>query len=693
MKCISAFILSIFIFGIGSSLADDSIPDLMLDDVVVKADRGWIKDGIINVIPTKSEKKLSNSPATLIGSMNLPFLREKEGAIVNPAGQAVAVFINGERANDIDLATFYSMNVKRVQYIEHPADPRFEGVEAAVNFIMPVYEYGGVTRANVMQKFVQTYGNGEIASKLVYRKMTYGLMLSGNYSRDKANKATGTTRYRDLYYDGEYYDEISYTDESVSRSKHNYASLSFNAKYSTDKTQITHTISLLREAKPESVTESYGAWSQDLFGASNTLSSSTSKTLSPQISGAYMFTLPRRWYLYGTWLYTYARNDASSLSQFGSTSPIVNMTKEDVNSCRLVIFPSFIPSEKLGFNLLLDGSADFYSTRYKGSADTRQHISRKNLTSQLRVTWYPTAKFSVRFEPGFDLTIRDIGAISRHDFNPNITGSLNWNPGRKFNLSGSLRYYLRSASSGETNPVMVKHSELLWSLGNPFLKDVSSWDAGTYFSYLPCNELSTSFNLHYSRINDQIYSDYSAASIEQGGLIRENLNCTPENVINASLSLSGNLLNGKLSLNLRPTIFYIFYSEPLLTRSHTHFSISGDASYTLGNVRFQAAYESPYSGISLGGLAYSWRQDYFNFSVTYGSGNLYLSARAEDIFHHKEKRINRFASPHYTTDYTAFNPGRRFSINVTYTFDYGRKVDRSIDISGPSSAKTSVASY
>ncbi|MDE6485251.1 MAG: hypothetical protein K2L14_07645 [Duncaniella sp.] len=687
----------IFIFILSSAtlhvLGDDSIPDLMLDDVVVKADRGWIENGIVNVIPTKSEKKLSNSPASLIGSMNLPYLREKDGIIVSPSGKPIAVFINGERAADIDIATFYSMNVKRIQYVENPSDPRYEGVEAAVNFIMPVYEYGGVTRANLFQKFIRTSGNGEIASKLVYRKMTYGVMVYGNYSLDRGDKDAGETRYRDLYYDGVHYDEIIHEEENLTDSKRNYTSIALNAKYSTEKTSITHTLSFLREHTPSTSSESHGVWSDNLFGSSVTTSSSSSKSLSPQISGIYFFTLPRNWYLYGSWAYSYARNDAAAMSRFGITDPVTNSTKEDVNSCRIVLYPSYIPSDKLSFNFLLDGSADFYSTRYAGSANILQHQSRKNLASQLRITWRPKDRLNFRLEPGVNITIRDIADLTLHSVNPSLTGSVNWNPSRRFNLSGSLYYLLKPATPAESNPVLVQNSQLMWSLGNPRLKDLTSWDTYVYATYMPDNMFSLSCRVGYSRTDNWIYPGYSPADPQYGGLVRENLTGKPKNHFIGSVSVSGNFLNGKLSVNLNPAIHHTNYSSPLAIRNHTTLQFSGDASYTLGDLRFQVSYDSPYSDIDLGGLQYDWRQDYFNFRITYGTGNLYISALAEDLFHRKEKRTARFSSVNYYTDYVSYTPGRRFSINITYTFDYGRKVDRSIDISGPSSAKTSVASF
>lgn len=159
---------------------DDSLRSKQLSGVEVMGEREWIENGIINCIPTKAEKRLSNSPASLIKTMHLTYLKEKDGGIVNLMGEVVPVFINGKRASQIDLETFWPKEVKRVQYLEHPADPRYEGASAVVNFIMPEYKVGGVTRVNLFQRFPNN-GYYTAASKLVRNNWTYGLMVRGNY--------------------------------------------------------------------------------------------------------------------------------------------------------------------------------------------------------------------------------------------------------------------------------------------------------------------------------------------------------------------------------------------------------------------------------------------------------------------------------------------------------------------------------
>ena len=157
----------------------DSLTAGQLQELVVTSERAWIEKGKINIIPTKTEKKLSNSPASLINSMNLPFLTEKDGRILNIAGEELTIFINGEKANAIDLSTFWPMEVKKIQYIKNSTDPAFEGYRNVINFIMSKYEIGGVTKVNLFQK-VPNNGFFDVSSKAVYKRMTYGIMVWGS---------------------------------------------------------------------------------------------------------------------------------------------------------------------------------------------------------------------------------------------------------------------------------------------------------------------------------------------------------------------------------------------------------------------------------------------------------------------------------------------------------------------------------
>ena len=122
-----------------------------LKEVVVKSERAWVEGDKIVFIPNKREKNLSNSPASLVQKMNIPTVMVDEGSdvIKSTTGKTVVVFINGKRAQDTDLATFWPKQAKRVEYMVNPKDPCYEGNEFVINFVMSEYEVGGVTRINL----------------------------------------------------------------------------------------------------------------------------------------------------------------------------------------------------------------------------------------------------------------------------------------------------------------------------------------------------------------------------------------------------------------------------------------------------------------------------------------------------------------------------------------------------------------
>lgn len=158
--------------------AEDSIPAKELNEIVVVGDRGWVENGKIIFIPSRKEKQLANSPETLIKSMHLPMLKEKDGAIISLSGETVTIFINGIKADKIDLSTFWPKDAKRVEYLESPSDPKFEGAKHVVNFIMAQYTVGGVSKLDANQN-IPGFGYYSASTKLVHKKMTYGFLATG----------------------------------------------------------------------------------------------------------------------------------------------------------------------------------------------------------------------------------------------------------------------------------------------------------------------------------------------------------------------------------------------------------------------------------------------------------------------------------------------------------------------------------
>lgn len=160
----------------------------------------WVENDHFVFVPTRGEKNRSNSVQTLISSMNLPLISvSQDNSIKDIRGENVKIFINGNEATDLDLSAFWPKDVTRVEYYTDPTDPIYKGYKGVLNFVMPVYAAGGVTKIDVSQMLSPYGGMYDVSSKLVYKRMTYGLGLDAMLSNDN-NTFEEQTSYKDVWY-------------------------------------------------------------------------------------------------------------------------------------------------------------------------------------------------------------------------------------------------------------------------------------------------------------------------------------------------------------------------------------------------------------------------------------------------------------------------------------------------------------
>lgn len=67
-----------------------------------------------------------------------------------------------------------------------------------------------------------------------------------------------------------------------------------------------------------------------------------------------------------------------------------------------------------------------------------------------------------------------------------------------------------------------------------------------------------------------------------------------------------------------------------------------------------------------------------------------MNFRIDNIFNNKQKSWKNYNSANYSYYSTRFDTGRTFIVNLTYTFGYGKKLNRNINIDGPSSTSSSI---
>lgn len=310
----------------------------VLKELVVRSKRAWVEDNKIVLIPSKQEKKLSDSPSSLIEQMRLPFIKVKDDVVSGNNGKPIQLFINGEPVTEIDRNTFVTNNVKRIEYLENPSDPTFRGASAAINFITSTYELGGVVRIRGFQA-IPNNGVYIASAKLECGKMAYGIMLESTYGRNHRAKSIQTQTYKGIYYN----DSLLLSLDNISNShlieRYDHISLTLNARYTDKNLSMTHTGGLIWNKSPGDINYNHENWEPQIFTYQQSTSYEKYHNFHPQISGNYKLKLSDRIYFMGAWSYIFNDNQTNSQFKRDQTQSIDNKAKEQSHSLQLLLAP------------------------------------------------------------------------------------------------------------------------------------------------------------------------------------------------------------------------------------------------------------------------------------------------------------------------------------------------------------------
>ena len=141
MKQILVFLLLLLLmFVCRAEYADTTARELK--EVVVDAKLQRTSAEVSTYIPTAKMKAASLSATDLLNRMGIPQLRftpGDEAAVQTASGQAVDIYIDYQPAATEDITGMRMADVKKVEYYDYPADPRFHGKAHVVNFIIRIW--------------------------------------------------------------------------------------------------------------------------------------------------------------------------------------------------------------------------------------------------------------------------------------------------------------------------------------------------------------------------------------------------------------------------------------------------------------------------------------------------------------------------------------------------------------------------
>lgn len=675
----------------------DTLSSVTLSEVVVKGrTQRLIKNGV-EYMPDKKTRRNSTDAANLLLKMQIPQLNVNPFTekVLTSAGQEVSFFVDYHEANSEELQGLRPEDVMRVEVLDYPEDPRFEGAAHVVNFVMYQYEWGGYTKLSYHGHYLTDNDfSGFAYSKFAYKKMSFDAYLHYDYNFLDRCPSASAEIFRDVNFNGRHYAEIRRLQESG----HDYAnrlnsqSASFRAAYQTDKTYIQHYVAFSRDANPKYNSTSMVSFSIPGLQDTKALDKGDNQSLSPYISGYYQFTLPKGNMLSTSWSMVYGATKRHSSYTLEGFEPIINDNREKTYSPQLQLFYSKDLPGNAMFRTMLMTYAHFYHTDYTGSYNNRQNITddESMLFLEYMKNWknglYLYSRVGASHVYG-----RINGSTIRSEWNPRLGFQLQYRINEKHTATVDGWWGNSHVDPATSNTAIIRSSELMWHQGNPDLRNTLFASANAGYMFIPSNNFSLSASFAYEGNPHKLaYEFYTLDGLD--GLVRRSVNSGSCNSYKLRVSASLRLLDNSLSFNC-----YASAGRTVLTGidAQTLNTISGNinAQYMRDNWSIGLNYHSPSKSIGAwsNGQVQKFKNNY-GIQGSYNVGDFKASLEFNNWFRKNCTYDVCFNSPLYSFSESRFvsNLSRTVRLNLSYTFSYGKKLNRGNEIGGSVSAGSAI---
>ena len=655
----------------------DSI-ETQLDEVVVEGrTQRVIKNGV-EYIPGKNMKKMALDAYSLLYNMQIPKLMVSpiDNSVTSPAGDDVAIYIDYRPADQSELSGMRPEDVLRVEVLDYPQDPRFQGSARVVNFVMKQYKWGGYTKLYAVGSSLNgNHVKGEAYSRFITGKWRIDAVAEANgVWNDKIRQQSAST-FRDFLFEGEHIDEIrrsSNTSDSYQRSNGEQAHLRF--AYQTDKSYIAHTLGFNRAATPFQNADMSVDFTRSLLPSSEAVSNDSEQSIGAQIFAYYWFGLPKNNSLSVLWEFGHSGNRLNSFYELHGEQPIINGNKERVYRPTVNIFYSKGFKHNNMLNVLLASYNTFFDTDYTGSFKGKQ----KAVSSETQIFLEYTQSFgfglNIFARVGESYTLARLnGENLIHKWNPRLGLQIQYQPNQKhmFNIDGWL--YNSYPEPSRANEAVVRSNELLWSLGNPDLKTVLGRMTNASYTFIPRNNFSLTASVKYEIGINRTYYDYVTVP-GLDGIVRTYGLDNREKQLKALLSASLRLFNNSLGISLQGGVKRQVNSgeHPM---NKTSFLGMAQVSCFIRNFSASAYYAPPAHDIYDQSGNYLRRPDTYGLNLTYALKNFRFRFDVMNIFN--SGRVHEtYRSFHYDSDGWRWSSSmaKSLRLTVTYTLPYGMKV-------------------
>lgn len=672
----------------------DTITAKELDEIVVEASNQRINAEVSTYIPVSRQKNAAQNAVSLLYMMSIPQISVDPAtqAVQTAHGQNVSIFIDYLPATAEDLSGMKTQDVKKVEYLTHPSDARFQGAKYVINFVMQKYEWGGYTKLTADKSFGVNRTEGAVYSKMKYKRMTFDIFADEKYL---ANSHIGQNsveyfKFTDLYDDGPWnITKSSETKSSLYRNNSN--DISFRAYYNTEKFQFSNRIAYSLSNTPHNDMHNILSYSPELLPMSESFTDASSRNWALTYNGSYFFLLSKLAALNLDANYTYGSNKSDSHYSVPDDLYIVNNAHENVHKFDVYLHLNWSPNEANQFFTNVGVEQSWNIIDYFGNSPSKQnyHVGvyflSQNYQHIFNENWNVGGSLGWIWE-----TNRISGVVADNNF-PQTNINATWSPNEKNQLYLTANYGSKCPDASQKSPNMLQQDELMWYRGTPELKDYKYTNALLSYTWLPNNKWQLSADGYFGLIKNRCVTLYSPTG-PNGTMLRQYFNSGNYYSDYIGISATGKFFNGKLIAKLRPQ-FWIRKTTGDYAWSNNQLTCTAQLTYYLGNFYFFGWYMTPSKYQQTHSGIISRTPSKYQIAVGWGKGAWNIKASAFNFANTSWKTYEEsLTSAYYSFDRTnlGIQLHAQYYVSATYTIGYGKKVQRENETSGAGTAESAI---
>lgn len=671
----------------------DSVESHQLNEVVVQGLTESASSNATTYLPSSKQKNASQNGYDLLYFMGIPQIKinPMDLAVTDNTGGPVSIFINYMPASQEEMFGLYPENVRKVEYLESPIDPRFRGAPRVINIIVQEYAYGGYTKLTASETFVAAFmSDVNLFSKFTYKKMTYDIFAGATYA-DGHHAYTNTESTFTLKDDdgGDYtITRGEYADNAHGKGV-NYP-ITLRATYNTEKIQIRNTIGFSHSGFPLFFQSGKLTFSPGLAESYTYQRNNPNRSNKANYEGIFFFVLPNNFSINATPTFKYSHND-NYLNYFSSRGEsIIRDARENAYNFDISAYINKHIGNK--HVLMLGVRASDYINRlnYSGNVD---YSDRYYICSIGGEAAYQLQTQKVRLYTSLGIAHEEtsINKIKHTETYPFAHLQFQYSPNSRSAFYLTSKYVNNTPEINAKSSDVLQENEFLYITGNPNLKNYSELTLTLGYTWFQSNNFDLNAYAKYHEMFDRairIYEPFDGAN----ALLRKDVN--NGNFIDGRIGVSASLklLDNSLQFYLSPQMSF-YRSTGIYDKSYNPFQVYVHGTYYLNNFYFQAIYRSPDNSMFDYAPATKKSRNYYALIVGWGNSNWNLRLSTYNVFNKKWANGDMWiTSPLYTEHRETFGDAfhAKINVSVTYTFEYGKKLQKGDEVGAQSGANSAI---